>query len=102
MTQHYEGFVAPKFTKSHMPLSPTAPVLHGVTGQGEPYGVAGSGGLGLDAATDVVEMVVVLADDLTAYDILGALQMVVGTYDTRLGGIEQGMQRIGIEGARVV
>ena len=78
------------------------PVLHGVTGQGEPYGIAGGGGLGLDAATDVVEMVVVLADDLAAYDILGALQMVVGTYDTRLGGIEQGMQRIGIEGARVV
>ena len=44
------------------------PVLHGVTGQGEPYGVAGGGGLGLDAATDVVEMVVVLADNLAAYD----------------------------------
>ena len=67
-------------------------------GQGEPDGVAIGGGLGIDAATDVVEVGIVLTDDLTANDVLGALQAAIGMVSERLRGVEQGAQDLGAEG----
>lgn len=75
---------------------------HLLTRQGEPHGVAIGGGLGIDATTDVVEVGIVLADDLTANDVLGALQAAIGMVGAREGGIEQGAQGLGAEGLRAV
>lgn len=56
----------------------------------------------MNAATDVVEVGIVLADDLSAYDILGALKPTTSMGDTRVDGIKQSMEEFGSEGTRAI
>ena len=73
-----------------------------LTRQGKPYHIATLTSFGFDAAADMVKVGIVLANNLSAHDILGTLQVVDCILDRRLLGVEHRVQHVGIEGARTV